>query len=317
MPASKPVSRMASRRAAGIVALALAAMIGCGSEPPVVVDGSSTVLPISMAAQEGFDREHPGARIVVDSHGTGGGFGRYVQGEVDIVDASRPAKPKEEADSKAKGLDWTRFLVGHDGITVVVHPENDWVKSLSVEQLKAIFEPESRIKTWKQIDDSWDDRPIKFYTPDDDSGTFDFFTGAIVGEEGSQRKDVQSSANDNTLVEGVSRDRDALGYFGYAYYVENEDKLKSVPIDPGGDAGPMSPSTESIYDGSYTPLSRPLFIYVKDESARRPLVAEFVRYYLENVGTLAERAGYVAPTDAERSENSASLTKLLGGAASE
>ena len=173
---------------------------------------------------------NPKVNVVVDNHGTGGGFSRYLKGEVDIVDASRPAKPDEEAKAKAQGIDWTRFLVGYDGITVVVNPKNDFVKALTVAQLKALWEPESKVKTWKDLDPSWPDRKIVLYCPDNDSGTFEFFTEAIVGKARSQREDVQASSDDNILVKGVAGDRDGLGYFGYAYYAANKDKLRAVPI---------------------------------------------------------------------------------------
>lgn len=281
------------------------------NETPVVIDGSSTVYPISMAAQEAYDEKHPGARIVVDLHGTGGGFDRYIQGEVDIVDASRPAKAKEEQAAKDKGFDWTQFLVGHDGITIAVHKENDWVDSLSVAQLKQLFAPDSTITTWKQLNPAWPDRAIKLYSPDDDSGTFDFFTEAIVGKTGAQRNDIQASSDDNTLVTGVSNDRDGLGYFGFAYYSENQDKLRAVPVRLDETSEPVTPTLETIYAKQYKPLSRPLFIYVKKSAAQRQLVADFVTHYLENVKTFAESAGFVAPTDEERQANAAALKELV------
>ena len=178
--------------------------------------------------------------MVVDNHGTGGGFSRYLEGEVDIVDASRAAKPDEESKAKAQGIEWTRFLVGYDGITLVVNPKNDFVKSLSVEQLKAIWAPASKVKTWKDVDPAWPDRKIILYSPDNDSGTFEFFTEAIVGKAKSQRDDVQQSSDDNTLVNGVAGDPDGLGYFGYAYYAANRDKLRAVAVQNGPDAKPRA-----------------------------------------------------------------------------
>ncbi|MEJ7639761.1 MAG: substrate-binding domain-containing protein [Singulisphaera sp.] len=231
-----------SNRARGVrVASILAALLtGCGGEGgpasvspdgsntagaapagEVVVDGSSTVFRISKAAQEGYSGVNPDVTVVVDNHGTGGGFSRYLQGEVDLVDASRPAKPDEESKAKAKGFDWTRFLVGYDGITLVVHPKNDFVKSLTVAQLKSIWEPGSKVNTWKDVDPSWPARKIALYSPDRDSGTFEFFTEAVVGKAKSQREDVQASSDDNTLVNGVAGDPDGLGYFGYAYFESN------------------------------------------------------------------------------------------------
>jgi phosphate transport system substrate-binding protein len=282
--------------------------VGSGPAPAtgrgtVVVDGSSTVYPISMAAQEAYRSVNPDATVVVDFHGTSGGFDRYLQGEVDIVDASRPARPAEQSKARAQGLDWTRYTVGYDGITVVVNPRNTFVKSLTVKQLKTIWEPGSKVNRWKDVDASWPDTKIVLYCPDTKSGTFEFFTEAIVGKAKSQRDDVQPSADDNTLVSGVAGDTGALGYFGYAYYAENRDKLRAVPVQNGADARPVAPSPETILDQSYAPLSRPLFLYVKNSAAKRSEVAGFLRYYLDNVATLARKGGYVPPTAADVAAN--------------
>jgi phosphate transport system substrate-binding protein len=284
---------------------------GDGSAIPsaVVIDGSSTVFRISNAAMEAYNQVNPEVNVVVDNHGTGGGFSRYLQGEVDIVDASRPAKPDEEAKAKAQGIEWTRYLVGYDGITVVVNHDNEAIKALDVGQLKAIWAPGSMVKTWKDVDPSWPDRQIVLYCPDRDSGTFEFFTEAVVGKARSQREDVQASSDDNILVKGVAGDRDSLGYFGYAYYTANKDKLRAVPVKVSADAEAVAPSPETILDKSYRPLSRPLYIYVKNSAARRPEVAVFLKYYLENVAKLAEKGGYVAPT----AEDQAANRKALAG----
>jgi phosphate transport system substrate-binding protein len=316
---------MRTHRIAGIgLALLALNMAGCGGGEgaagggaanaggEVVVDGSSTVFRISKAAQEKYSQANPDAEIIVSNHGTGGGFGRYLQGEVDIIDASREAKPEEESGAKQQGLDWTRFLVAHDGITVVVNPRNDFVKSLSVGQLKAVWEPDSKVRTWKDIDPSWPDRKVVLFSPDNDSGTFDFFVEAIVGKAKGQRQDVQASSDDNTLVSGVEGDLDALGYFGYAYYAANAARLRAVPIQNGPDAPPVAPTPETIFAGAYTPLSRPLFIYVKDVAMRRPEVAGFVTFYVEHAEELAQQAGYVAPTAEDRAANAAAL-KVAGG----
>jgi phosphate transport system substrate-binding protein len=291
---------------------------GAGLTPAaqIIVDGSSTVYRISMAAQKAFNKINPKVTVVVNNHGTGGGFGRYLDGEVDIVDASRPAKADEETKAKAQGIDWTCFVVGMDGITLVVNSKNDFVKALSVEQLKAIWQPDSKVKTWKDVDPSWPDRKIVLYSPDSDSGTFDFFTEAIVGKTKSQRDDVQPSADDNILVNGVAGDPDGLGYFGYAYYAANKDKLRAVAIKNTPDASPVLPSPDTIADKSYKPLSRPLFIYVKNSAARRPEVAEFVKFYLDNVEQLAVKGGYDAPTAADKSANQEAIGKLFPGPAS-
>jgi phosphate transport system substrate-binding protein len=310
MPRTLPTPRTASLIGAGLMLL-LASGCGGAAGPgggssgtrEVIVDGSSTVFPISQAAQEGYAEVDPKARVIVDNHGTGGGFGRYIEGEVDIVDASRLAKQKEEEDAWAKGFDWTRFLVGHDGITVVVHPSNDFVKALTVDQLKALFAVDSKVGTWKELDPSWPDRKINLYTPDNDSGTYEFFAEAIVGGKAHRSEGVQPSSDDNTLVQGASGDPDGLAYFGYAYYAENKERLKVVPIIAEAGAEPVTPSPETIYSKAYKPLSRPLYIYAKNKALATPEARGFVTYYLENVAKLAEQAGYVAPTEEERQFN--------------
>ncbi len=288
---------------------------GLSPAATIVVDGSSTVVTISEAAQAGFKEVDPAVRITVNAHGTGGGFARYNENEVDIVDASRPAKPDEEKRAREQGIDWTRFVVGYDGITVVVNPKNDFVRQLTVDQLKAIWAPGSNVKTWKDVDPAWPDRKIILYSPDNDSGTFDFFTEAIVGKAKSQRDGVQQNSSDNSLVQGVAGDADGLGYFGYAYYAANKDKLRAVAVQNGKDARAVLPSPETIKDKSYAPLSRPLFIYVKNSAARRPEVARFLRYYLENIDKLSEEGGYDPPLPQDKEANQAALTQLLGGEA--
>jgi phosphate transport system substrate-binding protein len=304
--------------------LAGMALAGCGSNETdtaggpnrskaaatVVVDGSSTVYRISKAAQEAFEAVNPEITVVVYNSGTGGGFSRYLQGEVDIVDASRAAKPDEESKAKAQGIDWTRFLVGYDGITLVVNPKNTFVTALTVERLKQLWHPGSSIKTWKDVNASWPDRKIILYSPDNDSGTFEFFTEAIVGKAKSQRDGVQQSSDDNTLVNGVANDEDGMGYFGYAYYAANKERLRAIAVQAGADAKPVLPSPETIADKSYTPLSRPLFIYVKNSAARRAEIKQFLKYYLENVQQLAVKGGYDPPTADELKENEAALAKL-------
>jgi phosphate transport system substrate-binding protein len=271
------------------------------------VDGSSTVYQISSAAQEEYNKVNPNVTVVVDNHGTGGGFDKYLKGEVDIVDASRLAKTEEESRAKQQGIEWTRFLVGYDGITVVVNPKNQFVTTLTVAQLKSIWEPGSKVKTWKDVDPSWPDRSIVFFCPDKDSGTFEFFTEAIVGKAKRQREDVQASSDDNTLVSGVAGDADGIGYFGYAYYKENKDRLKAVSVQNGPDAKPMLPNTETILDKSYSPLSRPLYIYAKNSAMRRPEVAGFLKFYLDHIADLATKGGYVSPTAEDRAANENAL----------
>jgi phosphate transport system substrate-binding protein len=247
----------------------------------------------------------PNVRVVVENHGTGGGFGRYLEGEVDIVDASRPAKPEEASRAQAQGLDWTPFIVGYDGITVVINARNDFVKSLTVAQLAALWDPARHVKTWQDLDPTWPDRKVQLYSPDHDSGTYEFFVEAILGKGKAQRDDVQTSSNDNTLVSGVAGDADGIGYFGYAYYASNTDKLRAVAIQAGPDAKAVAPSPETILDKSYRPLSRPLFLYAKKSALRRPEVAGFLHYYLDHAKSLAEKAGYVAPTADDLAANRA------------
>lgn len=296
-------------------------LAGCGDSesnlkprPTIVIDGSSTVYRISAAAQEAYHQVDPEVTVVVDNHGTGGGFGRYLQGEVDIVDASRPAKSEEESKAKAQGIDWSRLTVGYDGITLVVNPKNTFVNSLTVEQLKKIWEPGSKTKTWKDIDPSWPDRKIVLYSPDSDSGTFEFFTEAIVGKARSQRDDVQTSSDDNTLVNGIIGDADALGYFGYAYYAANSKELRALAVQAGPNAKPILPAPATIADKSYVPLSRPLFLYVKNSAARRPEVSAFLKYYIENSEALTKKAGYDAPTAEDTVANRQVLAKLIPAA---
>jgi phosphate transport system substrate-binding protein len=320
------------RRKLGLTGLIIVglAVSGCGDEntasnqghgnggalnpaAAIIVDGSSTVFRISKAAQEAFAAINPDVTVVVDNHGTGGGFSRYLQGEVDIVDASRNAEDKEEATAKAQGIEWTRFFVGNDGITLVVHSKNTFAKSLTVEQLKRMWQPGSTVKTWKDVDPSWPDRKIVFYSPDNDSGTFEFFTEAIVGKKKAQRDGVQQSADDNTLVSGVSNDEDGIGYFGYAYYAANKDKLTAIAVQNGPDAKPVLPSPETIANKSYKPLSRPLFIFVKNGAAKRPEVKQFVLYYLDHVDELAVKGGYDPPTSDDHAANKETLEKLFPG----
>lgn len=283
----------------------------------VVVDGSSTVFRINRAAQEAYAEVDPRARTVVDVHGTGGGFIRYLQNEVDLVGASRAAKKEEEAKAKAEGLEWVRFLVGYDGITVVVHPSNDFARQLTVDQLRRLWAPDGTARAWRDLDPAWPDRPIRLYGPDKNSGTFDFFTGAIVGKAKRQREDVQSSPDDNVLVRGVSGDPDSMGYLGFAYFTANQDKLRPVAIQAKSDKPAVLPSPATILSKAYTPLARPLYLYAKKASARRPAVARFLGYYLANLPTLAPRAGYVAPTDKDAEANRATFAPYAGPAKSE
>jgi len=265
----------------------------------VHMDGSSTVAPITMAAAELFQDEHPRVRVTVGISGTGGGFKKFLsdRGDLrtDISDASRPIKKQERARAKTLGVSFIEIPVGIDGISVVIHPDNDFCKSLTVEELKRVWEPGSEIRNWHQIRPEFPDLPLRLYGPGTDSGTFDYFTKAIVGKERSSRSDYTASESDNVLVMGVAGDRGAMGYFGFSYYVSNKNRLKVIGID-NNSGNPVVPSLATIRSGKYSPLSRPLFLYVNTESAKRPEVRAFVEFILKNGKAIVEhpKVGYVA-----------------------
>lgn len=261
----------------------------------VKVDGSSTVYPITEAIAEEFLAANPDVRVPVGVSGTGGGFKKFIANEIDINDASRKIKDKEAEEAKAAGINYEEFEVAYDGLSVIVNPQNDWVDSLTVEELKKIWEPNSTVKTWKDIRAEWPAEAIKFYAPGTDSGTFDYFTETINGESGAIRQDFTASEDDNILVQGVAGDKNSLGFFGFAYYEENQDKLKLVKVDGGN--GPIEPTFDTIKDGTYAPLSRPLYIYVNTASLEKPEVKAFVKFYIENAKEMAPAVGYIALPD--------------------
>ena len=274
------------------------AIAACGDdEETIEIDGSSTVFPVSEAVAEEFGKINSSVRVNVGVSGTGGGFKRFTAGDTDISDASRPIKDSEATLATENGVQYMELKVGTDGLSVMVNPQNDWAECLTVEELKKIWEPGSTISNWNQVRSDFPDRPLRLYGADTDSGTFDYFTEEIMGESGLSRSDYTASADDNVLVQGISGDRNALGYFGYAYYAENEDKLKLVAVDNGN--GCIAPTAATIEDGSYAPLSRPLFIYVSTKSLERPVVKAFVQFYMENSRDLVREVGYVPlPPDA-------------------
>ncbi|TWT58583.1 Phosphate-binding protein PstS precursor [Thalassoglobus neptunius] len=278
---------------------------GAGSE--IIIDGSSTVAPVSVAVSEEFSIAHRGVRVPVGTSGTGGGFKKFVQGETDINDASRPIKESEIELCKENGIEFLELTVAIDGLTVVVNSENDFCKDLTVEELKKIWEPESKITKWNEVRSDFPEEIIKLFAPDTDSGTFAYFTEVVCGEEGASRSDYQQSADDNFLVTGVSGDKYALGYFGYAYYIENEGALGAVAIaDNGGE--PVSPNPETIEDGTYTPLSRPLFLYVNKAKLKDATMVEFLQFYLSDEGKdLVKESGYVPLSDKQYEEQRAKL----------
>lgn len=266
----------------------------------VNIDGSSTVFPITEAVAEEFLAEFPHVKVPVGVSGTGGGFKKFIAKETDISNASRPIKDQEAADAKAAGIEFIELEVAFDGLSVLVNPENTWVDNLTVDELKLIWAPDSTVKTWKDVRAEWPAEEIKFYAPGTDSGTFDYFTEEINGESGAIRSDFTASEDDNILVQGIAGDKNALGFFGYAYYEENQDKLKLVPIDNGD--GPVIPTFDTIKNGEYTPLSRPLFVYVNKASLEKPEVKEFLNFYLEVAPDLVPDVGYVALPDEEYSK---------------
>lgn len=285
-----------------LAATALVA-VGCGPRAESIkIDGSSTVYPISEAVAESYREEAPEVRVTVGLSGTGGGMKRFTAGEIDICDASRGIKDSEVKSLDAAEVGYTEFSVAFDGIAIVVHPANDWVDSLTVEQLASIWRPEDPVNKWSQIDPSWPDEEIRLYGPGTDSGTFDYFTEVIVGEERKCRADFAASEDDNVLVTGISEDKYSLGYFGFAYYAENLDKLKVLGVTQAG-AEPVTPSTDTIRSNAYAPLSRPLFIYVRNDLLEKEVGAKFVDFYLRNAGELAGEVGYVAVSDEVSAEN--------------
>ena len=253
----------------------------------IKIDGSSTVFPITEAVAEEFQKKNSGVRVTVGISGTGGGFKKFCAGEIDISDASRPIKLSEVEICVDNNIKYVELPVAYDGIAVVVNPKNDWVDHLTVKELKKIWEPaaQGKIKKWNQIRPNWPDKEIHLFGAGADSGTYDYFTEAIVGKEHSSRGDFTASEDDNVLVQGISSDQYALGFFGVAYYQENKDRLKLVPIDDENDAngkGPVLPEYDNVVKGTYQPLARPIFIYVSIKSANRPEVQRFVDFYLKN-----------------------------------
>lgn len=284
---------------------------GCGGGgASVVADGSSTVGPFTTKAAEDWKREG-GADVSVGISGTGGGFERFCVGETDISNASRPIKDEEAELCEQNGVEYVELQVAIDALTNVVNPENDWVDCLTVEQLNAIWKPGSTVRSWRQVDPSFPDVKLQLYGAGTDSGTFDYFTEAINGESGASRTDYSATEDDNVTVQGVAGNRGALGYFGFSYFEQNQDKLRALEVDGG--AGCVAPSIETAQDGRYTPLSRPLLIYVSIESLReKPEVEQFVRYALENEQRIAQEALFVPMSQAQIDEQLAKLDAAVG-----
>lgn len=283
--------------------LIVAVVVGCAVDgrrsSGVHVDGSSTVYPITEAIVEDFEAAQRGVHVAVGVSGTGGGFQKFCAGEAEIADASRQMKASELERCRESGVEPIEFPIALDGLSVVVNPANDFVSCLTVEELKRIWEPGSIIDSWNQVRPEWPNVRLSLFGPGTDSGSFDYFTRAIVGEEDASRADFAASEDDNVLVHGVSGERGALGYFGHAYYVESADLLKLVSVNAG--AGCVLPTAATIASGEYRPLTRPLFLYVDRTALEREEIVEFMRYYLANVGMIASEVGYV-PLPSEQYE---------------
>ena len=271
-----------------------AAVAGPQVSGRIEADGSSTLGPYVQAAAEGFERANRGAQVVVGISGTGGGFERFCKGETDLANASRPIKYSEAAKCQRAGLRYIQFLVANDGLSVVVNRSNTWANCLTVDELQKVWDRGSKVDNWRDIRPGFPDVAVKLYGPGTDSGTFDFFTEKINGKSKQSRADYTASEDDNVLVRGVEGDRGAMGYFGFSYFVENKSKLKALRIDSGN--GCVAPSIKTVQNRTYRPLSRPLFLYVKRNSFRRPVVAAFIRYTIQNERKIAAKSDYIALT---------------------
>jgi phosphate transport system substrate-binding protein len=282
----------------------------------VKIDGSSTVYPVTEAVAEEFQKAKKGAvKVTVGISGTGGGFKKFCRGEIDISNASRPILKKEMEDCKKAGVEYIEMPVAFDALTVVVHPQNDFIKQMTVAELKKMWEPaaQGKVKSWKEVNPAWPDVPLKLFGPGSDSGTFDYFTEAVNGKSKASRGDYTASEDDNVLVQGVSRDKGAIGYFGFAYYIENQKKLRAVPIVAKEGAPAVGPSMEAVLKGSYQPLARPIFIYVNAKSLAKPEVKEFVAYYMKDGAKLAREVKYVPLPDNAYKINMEHLAKMKKG----
>ncbi|MEJ1221663.1 PstS family phosphate ABC transporter substrate-binding protein [Sediminicola sp. 1XM1-17] len=267
---------------------------GAGSMTGTIqIDGSSTVFPITEAVAEEFRSEQPDVKVTIGVSGTGGGFNKFSRGETNISNASRPIKDQEKAICEENNINYIELEVAYDGLAVLVNPENTWVDNFTVEELKKIWEPSAQgtIMKWNQIRPEWPNEEIHLYGPGVASGTYDYFTEAVVGKSGSSRGDFTASEDDHVLVQGIAGDKYSLGFFGLAYYEENKDKLTLIGVNNGTEV--VKPSLETVKNGTYTPLSRPLFIYVNSTSVKSPEVVEFVNFYLDNAGELSTDVGYI------------------------
>ncbi|SEQ18718.1 phosphate ABC transporter substrate-binding protein, PhoT family [Virgibacillus subterraneus] len=280
------------------------------STKEIMVDGSSTVFPIMEAVAEEYQAANPDARVNIGVSGSGGGFEKFIAGETHISNASRPIKEDEKALLEENGIEYTEIEVALDGLSIVVNKENDWVDQLTVEELTKMWSEDGGVKTWADVREGWPEKEIKFYSPGADSGTFDYFSEVVLGDA-QIRQDASLSEDDNVLVQGVTGSLNGISYFGYAYYAENKDNLKVVPI-VNSDEEAVTPSQETIQSGEYNPFSRPLFIYVKNEALQNDSVYEFTKYTLENAGEMAKAVGYVAKPESKYEEALEKIDELAG-----
>ncbi len=307
--------------AGGVLTLGLAACGGTNNDSgsgggggtqqlsgAVKVDGSSTVAPLTTAAAELFKDDQPRVQVTVGTSGTGGGFKKFCNGETDISDASRPIKDEEKTACQAKGITYDEFTVANDALTVVVNKDDTWVDCLTTAQLKKLWEPGSKINSWNQLDPKFPNEPLKLFGPGTASGTFDYFTEVINGKQGASRTDYQPSEDDNVIVQGVAGSKGGLGYFGFSYFEENQDKLRAVKVDAGG--GCVAPSVEAAQNGTYKPLARPLFIYPSVAALKRPETVAFVEYYVQNNAKIAQEAKFVPLNSTQESELKGKLEAL-------
>ncbi len=282
----------------------------------VKIDGSSTVFPVTEAVAEDFQKSKKGAiKVTVGISGTGGGFKKFCRGEIDISNASRPILKSEIEECRKAGIEFIELPVAFDALTVVINPKNSFIKQLTVAELKKMWEPaaQGKVMTWNQVNPAWPNQPLKLFGAGADSGTFDYFTEAINGKSKASRGDFTASEDDNVLVQGVSRDVNALGFFGFAYYAENKDKLKSVPIVEKDGKPAVAPSEASVLDGSYQPLARPIFIYVNSKALAKPEVKEFANYYIAHAAKLSKEVKYVPLPDRIYKAGMARLNKMEKG----
>lgn len=316
----KTASISASVLAAALLLTACGGQTAATSSDPadglsgsVTIDGSSTVAPLSEAAADMYRDVEAGVNVTVATSGTGGGFKAFCAGETDISDASRPIKDEEAADCTAAGIDYTEIVIANDGLSVVVNPDNDWASCLTVDQLATIWGPdaEGKITNWNQVDSSFPDVPLSLFGAGTDSGTFDYFTEEINGETGAVRTDYSPSEDDNITVQGVSGDKGAMGFFGLSYVEENSDSVTAVEIDGG--AGCVYPTSDTVQDGTYTPLGRPLFIYVNNASyAEKAQLRSFIDFYVENEDKVAEASLFIGLTEEQKTTAQTELATLVG-----